>query len=223
MIRRWMGSAKPQDPLIQQYRQYRELGKELASTILETFADATSLRTVGRLLGVTQGKTFVIDSEAEVELLMDFSLHEYLVDGRNFIQRYLDSKPVLEPEVRTVLEAKSRSYTSLFRISATEPSRSRVQLLDLLNQNHQVEIIDINLSQTASVGALLFTRIVPFLELNMTSGVYCIFVGHSEKEILSRIKILMKRVKSDVESIKRFVAFFKLNRTHGLEVQTVDI
>lgn len=222
MINPWFVSKQSQDPLIIKYQQYRRMGKKTSSEIMERFSDEQSIRTIGKLFGIFQGKSLVIASESEAEALMDFSIYEYQVDGHNFIQCYLEAELEIEPELKVLLESKLKSYTSLFRIIQTDSHRSRTKLLDLFNSN-EVEIIDINLSRTAQNGTLLFTRIVPLPDFNMSSGMYFAFDKALETNILSRLKISMKRVKSEVESIKRFVAFFKLSRIHGAEFHTTDI
>ncbi|MBU4492672.1 MAG: hypothetical protein KKD69_09455 [Euryarchaeota archaeon] len=52
----------------------------------------------------------------------------------------------------------------------------------------------------------------------MTSGVAFAFPGELEEYLLRRYKKLSKKVKSDSDSIKRFVSFFRLNKTDGIEV-----
>jgi hypothetical protein len=46
-----------------------------------------------------------------------------------------------------------------------------------------------------------------------------VFPGNLEIYLLRRYKKLSKKVKSDNDSIKRFVSFFELNKTDGMEVR----
>jgi hypothetical protein len=223
MIRTWLTGSNDKNSLLKEYKKYRTLGKEIANQIIEQFTDEKGLRSIGKLMGIARGKEFVFESELEVDLFMDFSFNEYRVNDKTFIQRYLEQEPEISEEVQTFLEAKLNSYTSLFRIVAADPKISTVSLVDLLNLGNQVDIIDINLSKSAPLGILMFTRIVSLPNLNMTSGIFCCFPKQYETIILKKWKTTAKKVPSDVESIQRFVAFFKLNRTYGLSGGTKKV
>jgi len=64
----------------------------------------------------------------------------------------------------------------------------------------------------------MFLRVVPFDNFKMTGGIGFIFYDELEEYLIKEYKYLSKLVKSSSESIKRYVAFFKLNRRHGIEV-----
>ena len=210
-------------PLLKKYKQYRNLGKDFCQEIIEKFTDKHSLLAVSKLMGIGQGETFVLDSEEEVGFIMDFSLFEYQVKGKTFLQRYKEENPELNEDEANLLEAQLLAYSSLFKIMETDPANAIVVLNDILNDDKEVKIIDINLSRTGRLGLLMFTRIVPFPDFNMTSGMFCLFPENSQRSLLKRYKIMKKKVKSDNESIQRFIAFFKLNRKEGLDLKTVDI
>ncbi|MFQ6127088.1 MAG: hypothetical protein ACE5R6_21130, partial [Candidatus Heimdallarchaeota archaeon] len=92
-------------------------------------------------------------------------------------------------------------------------------LSDLLNNKDNIPLIDIDLSQTATPGMLLFIRLVPFKEFNMTSGIIFAFPSDLETYLRQRYKELGKtvRVRSKRKAVARFVAFFRLNETYGIE------
>jgi hypothetical protein len=52
---------------------------------------------------------------------------------------------------------------------------------------------------------------------------YALFSEVSERSLLKKMKIMMRKVKSDSESVQRFVAFFKLNRKEGLMTKTAEV
>ena len=102
----------------------------------------------------------------------------------------------------------------------TSISESVLILKDLLNDTkNEIKLIDYGLSNTAFAGQLLFTRLVPFGELYMTSGVPFLFNGYYEDYLLERYMVRARKVDSRFENVRRFVAFYKLNKTHGLEIQ----
>jgi hypothetical protein len=192
--------------------------------VIEKFTDNQSLKVVGKLLGITEGKTVMLDSEEELNFVMDFSIFEYQVEGKNFVQRYQEDETAKKTEIEMeILTAQSLSYTSFFKITETDPVNATITLSDLLNNNQELKIININLSRTAYPGLLIFTRIEPFADFNAASGMYALFSEVSERSLLKKMKIMMRKVKSDVESVQRFVAFFKLNRKEGLMTKTAEV
>ena len=224
MFTSWSKADKDQKIRIRKYQQYRGIAQKLSEKVIEKFTDNQSLKVVGKLLGITEGKTVMLDSEEELNFVMDFSIFEYQVEGKNFVQRYQEDETAKKTEIEMeILTAQSLSYTSLFKITETDPVNATITLSDLLNNNQELKIININLSQTAYPGLLIFTRIEPFADFNAASGMFALFSGDSERSLLKKMKIMMRKVKSDVESVQRFVAFFKLNRKEGLMTKTVEV
>lgn len=222
MSSKFFHGDESQKLLIKKYQQYRNIGKDLSQAIFQKFTDSQSIRDVGKLMGIWQGTTLILESQEEFNFIIDFSLFEYQVKGKSFIQRYQEENSELDEKESEILEAQLLSYTSLFKILETEPSNASLTLGDLLNDDQEVKIININLSRTARPGLLLFTRILPCFDFNMTSGMFCIFPGNSERYLLKRYKIIKRKIKSEIESVQRFIAFFRLNRTEGLETRTTD-
>ena len=209
--------------LINEYKQYRNIGKDFTQRMIEKFTEEENLLVVGKLMGIVQGKTFVFDSEEEANCVMDFSLYEYKVKGKSILQRYKEEKPDLNDKEAKLLEAQLDAYTSLFKIIETEPLLGSITLADLFNDDQEMKVLNINLSRTARAGLLIFTRIIPLPDFNMSSGIYFAFPENSQRSLLKRYKIMRKKVKSNSESAQRFIAFFKLNRKEGLEGKTADI
>ena len=222
MSTKFFQGDESQKSLIKKYQQYRNIGKDLTQKIFQEFTDSQSIQAVAKLMGIWQRGTLILESDEEFNFIMDFSLFEYFVKGKNFIQRYQEENSELDEKESEMLEAQFLSYTSLFKILETEPANARMTLGDLFNDNQEVEIININLSQTARPGLLMFTRILPFSDFNMASGMFGIFPENSERHLMKRYNIMRKRVKSEIESVQRFIAFFKLNRTEGLETKTTE-
>jgi hypothetical protein len=224
MFTSWSKADKDQKIRIRKYQQYRGITQKLSEKVIEKFTDNQSLKVVGKLLGITEGTTVVLDSEEELNFVMDFSIFEYQVEGKNFVQRYQEDETAKKTEIEMeILTAQSLSYTSFFKITETDPVNATITLSDLLNNNQELKIININLSRTAYPGLLIFTRIEPFADFNAASGMYALFSEVSERSLLKKMKIMMRKVKSDVESVQRFVAFFKLNRKEGLMTKTAEV
>jgi hypothetical protein len=211
------------NPSISKYKKYRRIGKDLVHKIIECYVDDKALTYVTKLMGIKHGREIYIESEEEMIFVMDFLLHEYRVQGKTPLERYREDEKNLSKEEAEIIEARLSAYSSLFEISASDPRVATVTLIDQLNEGQVVTILDLNMSRTAKPGLLVFTRIIPFGDINTTSGIFALFPETARNTVLQKYKIFKKRVKSDLESIQTFIAFFKLNRTEGLEARTVDI
>ncbi len=207
--------------LVEKYKKYRKVGMNLNNKIMETSLDHDIIMEAARLLGIARGENVLMfETEDESSVLMDFILNDYRVNSQSIIAIYRD-KMGWENEIeKEILEALLSAYTSLFRITSISKGE-KIVLEDLINRKEGIELIDINLSKYGVPGLLLFTRIVPLKDFNMTSGVSFAFPGTLEKYLLKRYKILGKKVKSSRESVKRFVAFHKLSKTKGIETMYV--
>lgn len=206
--------------LIEEYRHYREIAKILIGTkVLEHIGQNTLANAAG-MLGLVQGeKTFVFESENEMSYLMDFIANEYKEDGKTAVEKYRDTFGWKNGTEQEILEAACSSYTSLFKVESISKEKHTLTINDILYFKGRIELTDIGFSQSAIPGFLLFTRIFPFKKFNMTSGISFIFPPKSEDNIIRKYKKLYKRINIANKQIKRFIAFFKLNRTDGFSVK----
>jgi len=91
---------------------------------------------------------------------------------------------------------------------------------DLLNDDDdEISVTDVNLSETAEPGVLLFFRLVQYDEFNMTSGVSFPFPADEEDRLLREYERDTDHIDSQPESADRFVAFFDLYRAYGIHIQ----
>jgi hypothetical protein len=204
---------------IAKYEKYREVGKALNQKIINRFVDRVIMLSSGKylgLVGIGKRNTLIFDNESETAALMDFAINEYNIDGKNAAQLYKENELFDDIEAE-ILGAMAKSYTSLFKITDIKDDDNKLTLANLLDKNSDpVEIIDIGLSQTSIPGILIFLRVVPLKEFNITGGFGFAFMSALEEILLMEYKQRAKNVKSSSESLKRYVAFFKLNRRYGL-------
>ena len=200
------------------YQAYRNAARELNHQIIDALVERAVLMRAARALDIARGDTFVFESDAEMNVLMDYALYEDRVQGKALVQVYREQTTALSPLQRELLDGMCQSYTSLFRITEVQATESTLVLADRLQQREDLPLIDMMFSRTAAPGMLLFTRVVPLAGMNMTAGIAFAFPGGSEAHLLRRYKRLGKRVKADTEAARRLVAFFQLNRTEGIEV-----
>jgi hypothetical protein len=212
--------GKPNSGLVKTYKKRRKTGTNLINKIMESPCFSQQLLTgAARLLGVLQGKTLTMENEEESSALMDFLFHDYQVQGKTVVEIYREQVGAANPLEEEIMDAWRASCTSLFKVTDVVKSEDTLILSDFFGEQKDIELVDISLSQTSVPGLLLFLRKVPIDSAYMTSGSTFVFAEDKEKHLLRRYKPLMQKVKSQDEAIQRFVAFFKLNRTDGIEVR----
>jgi hypothetical protein len=203
---------------LDRYHAYRTAAKALNQQIMDALVDRAALMRAARALDIARGDTFVFESEAEMNVLMDYALYESRVHGQSLVQGYREQTALLSPTQRALLDAMCESYTSLFRMADIVRADHTIMLVDALGQRPETPLVDIMFSRTAEPGMLLFTRVVPLAEMNMTAGIAFVFPGDLQASLVQRYKRVSRRVKAPTESARRLVAFFHLNRTAGIEV-----
>ena len=205
--------------LIEKYKTYRKIDKELVYKIMRACLEHDVLMKSARLLGIARGDVLVFDGAEETNVLTDFVLNEYRVNNKNIVEIYQEKIGWQNEIEKEMLDALRSSYTSLFKITSIFEAENTLLLNDILNKKDNIKLIDIALSETAIPGLLLFIRLLSFKDFNMSSGVFFAFHGDLEEYLLRKYKKLRKKVKSDSDSIKRFISFFRLNKTNGIEVR----
>jgi hypothetical protein len=201
------------------YRKYRKVGMQLHQKMMKACLDEQVIRGSGKLLGIFQGDTLVVESEEETNAFMDFSFHEYLVGGKTVTQIYQETIGGENQDEKEILVNWLKSYTSLFKVVDVLKDEKQLVLVDLFSSEEvEIRLFDVSFSQSVLPGLLLFTRLVPFQDVHITSGIAFAFQEATEKILFKKYKAMSQKVKSEVESIQRFVTFFKLNRSHGMDV-----
>ncbi len=205
--------------VIEKYKEYRKISKELNHKIMDKCLDPDVFKKAARLLGAARGDILVLDTEDEMNVLMDFALREYRVKKQTTVEIYQEKIGGENEIEKEILDAFISSYTSLFKIISISKAEKSLTLEDILNQKDDIKIIDRSLSKSAEPGVLVFIRIVPFKDFNMSAGILFAFYGELQKELIKKYKTLSKKVKSDIESVKRFAAFYNLSKTDGIKVR----
>jgi hypothetical protein len=205
--------------VIEKYKEYRKVSKELNHKIMDKCLDPDVFKKSARLLGAARGDILVLDTEDEMNILMDFALREYRANKKTTVEIYQEKIGGENEIEKEILDAFISSYTSLFKIISISKTEKSLTLEDRLNQKENIKIIDRTLSKSAEPGVLVFIRIVPFKDFNMSAGILFAFYGELEKDILKKYKMLSKKLNSNSKSVRRFVAFYKLSKTDGIGVR----
>jgi uncharacterized protein YjiS (DUF1127 family) len=200
------------------YQAYRRTCRELADKIRDALVERDTLMAAGRLLGIARGRTFRLEEENEVNALIDFTLYERL-RGPAPVQRYRESIGGQTALERDALEAMCAARTALFRVVETVPGENELWLAECSTESPAVKLVDIGLSRSGVPGMLLFTRVIPCPDFHMGSGIAFVFPAARARYLQRRAQVLERRVRSDDPAIRRFVAYFRLNRSEGIEVE----
>ena len=203
---------------IGEYKMYRRMSIALLRKIMNACLTRDVVMASARLLSIARGEnTLLFETEDETAILMDFALNDYTVNNRNTVEIYKDKIGGGNKIEKELLDAFIASNTSLFKITAISEEENTLFLRDLVNER-DASLLDIGLSTTSDPGFLLFVRLVQLKHFNMTSGVSFAYPGHLVEYLLETYRLLSRNVASDSESVKRFVSFYKLSKTKGIEV-----
>jgi hypothetical protein len=206
--------------LIEQYKKYRQVGLKLNHRIIDICVTHDLLMKSAQLLGINQGNKFFFDTEDESSVLMDFVLNEYRIQNKTVVDTYREKFGGKNQIEKDILDVLSSSYTSLFKVTDIVKRENTLILQDILNKKSNIHLLDIAFSQTMEKAGrhLLFTRLIPFKYFNMTGGAALVFSSTFEQVLLRQYIKERKNVSSNNKNIKRFVAFFKLNKIYGMNV-----
>ena len=204
----------------EQYKRYRDVGQELHNKILGKYANRETILNSAQLLGFKHnGKNVLYDFESNMTVHFEFLLYEYRQNGQTAIEQYSHQECWDTDTERTILEAALEAETSLFEITAMDETDNRLVLSDLLSDEDDIPVMDINLSHTAEPGFLLFFRLVPYEQFNMTSGVSFPFSEDEKDRLLSEYEHRANHLGSQPLSVQRFVVFYDLYRDYGVHIQ----
>ncbi len=179
-----MSKEDDQKELINKYKNYREVGRKLHEKIIDTSLDRAVFIKAAKLFGMARGNTLILENEDELSNLMDFALHDYKVNNKNVIEIYKEKAAPMNEIEKEVLDAFLLSYTSLFKVVSISKKENSLILKDLLNKKDNIKLIDIAFSKHGVPGLLVFGRLVPFKDFNMTSGAVFGFHGELEDYII---------------------------------------
>jgi len=201
------------------YKKYRRVGIELNKKIAEKMLEEFDLDGAVNLLGFDrQGQTIIFDSEFEMDVMSDFFRFESIKDGKRPIDVYKEEYPPTSEIEKEILESLVDSHSSLFKIERIDREKNIIWLSDILNEKQNILLVDIGLSTSAEVGLLMFTRLISFDDFCMTSGVSFVFNPNLASYLKRRYKKIMKKLKIESDSTKKFTAFFRLSKECGMEV-----
>ena len=207
---------------IEIYQDYRNAARDyLSHVVTEIDNYSRNIKRIGKLLGLYRENTLHFEDERESLALIDFILSERLFGGKSKIEQELDSGRVKDEKLIKILIGYKKSTTSLYEVTRTDKATSTVYLHDVLGDGGDTSILDIQFSDSAQEGVLLFLRLVSVDEIRMTSGSAFVFDSNHRDLLLRRYRYLSKTSYAINPSVTRFIVFFKLNRKYGLPLELI--
>lgn len=207
---------EPQSDLIAKYDLYRKKAMALNNKLIRACLDRDRLLRAAEQLGMAEGGKIVLSGEQEADVLMDFSLNDFREYGRTAVEWYVEKAGGSDDEIeKELLEGLLASYTSLFREAGVSRERRMIELEDVIGDRGRIQVIDKGLSMSFTEHTLLFLRIVPLKDFNMTSGIFFAFPWATKGRMMRAYENFYQGTSLDNDATRRFVAFFKANRIFG--------
>lgn len=173
------------------------------------------LKIAADVLGIREKNRLMLESENEMDVLMDFALYEVLTNGKNLVTHYADEVGGSSKTERDLLTAMCTAHTGLFRVTAVQPTICQLELEDTIESKRILKLIDISLSQSIGRGVIFFFRPLELTEFTMTSGVGFAFRSGMEKELSH---VWRKR-----EPAGRYTKYFELNHRSGISMSYLSL
>jgi hypothetical protein len=152
---------------VERYKRLRGLARDLNSKIVETIP-REAIQQVAEAIGRLRGGVLVLDSEDESNVLMDCCLFDWIREGKNLIEKYVENHPPAPGTAEhELLEAYQRAKYRVVVPQSRVPGAG-AYFVDLLS-GEELFIMDIGLSQIPNqVGYA--TRTIPLGQFWMTGG-----------------------------------------------------
>jgi hypothetical protein len=208
---------------IEDYKAIRKVGKDLTHKIFKfALCNKDEMIYAAKLLGFWNGRSLVFDSDEEFDIVTDFLIFEKLKQNVPVINRFYDSNPELTDFEQESMKGILNYHSSLFELTNVDSTNNTLVLLDLLDLNHkEYTLMDHGMSQTSPVGLILYSRLLPFQDINMTSGVSFGFEKIYKDNLLSAISMATFKKRNKLTSTELFLLMHKKNQQFGLKIKTM--
>lgn len=154
---------------VERYQQLRAQSRQIVSRIVKTIPRA-AIQEIGKALGIEHKGTLVLETEDVSSVLMDCCLHDWIEQGKNLVQKYVEGHPS-DPQTdeHFLLQAYCKARFRILHPTATLPGAG-VYCVDALS-GMTLFLMDVAFSQSLEIGQLLLaTRTILLGGYWMTSG-----------------------------------------------------
>lgn len=164
---------RPEDR-IARYRRLRARQAKLHTAIFETVPRAQVLR-AGRLLGCQAGGRVCLETESQIDMFVDFVIYCVRTRGRTPVERYsakaLKDAANLGRDDRILLEAMGQARYGIYEVACAD-AQGKVVVRDRMDGSTELELLDLNMSRTATSGLLFGSNLIPFDDCWITTGAF---------------------------------------------------
>lgn len=159
-------SGASHDPeILERYRTLRQLGRDVQIKLIRELPKP-ALPECAKKLGLVKAGTLIINQDDEIAIAYDYCLQHFRRQGKNPIERALESSP--DAKERTWLEALNRARFSVFNVTLIK-GHNGAELHDLIN-GETIDLIDQSLASTGQPGLLLVGRILDIEGIRLSTG-----------------------------------------------------
>ena len=177
--------------ILADYKTLASKGRQLNNSLVELLSKE-DIETAARRLGVLQRKTLVLETEGELDVLMDYALHDVFHNGLNAIGRYLrDTPPPERSDELRILRSLQQSRHTIFQVQNRIPGFG-VEGFEGPERT-PTTIVDIGFSHSATPGMSLATR------LHSPGGDWCMTTGTA----LPLTPEALERLTGDIRRLQR--------------------
>lgn len=154
---------------VERYRSLRALSMALHHKIIKTIP-RQAYDEIGDAIGIRHNGVLVFDSEDMTSVMMDCCLYDWFENGKNLIQRYVETHPAKPgTDESLLLQASLQAKYRILVVQSAVPGAG-IYCQDALNGG-ELFLMDLALSQSVPSGkAALATRTLPLGEYWMTGG-----------------------------------------------------
>jgi hypothetical protein len=204
--------------VLARYRHLREISKRHHSAALE-FLSKDAVMSQARRLGLTQGKTLVLDSMDDLNLAFDLAIHTAPKDRSRAIDRYARMAQLSpESDEGRVLDAMRNARFSIIGILRRHDVAGLI--VEDLFRGVEVWLVDEGLESSLPDGAALATRLCTPEGFAMTAGVLVPVDIELIEDAMADTPQLLRNRREELIDDRRFAeAIYRVALASGLMKQ----
>jgi len=211
--------------LLSRYRRFREIGKQHHSAVLKLLARDTVI-SQARRLGLAQGKTLVLDSMNDLNLVFDLLIYTapegLVLDSMN------DLNLVFDLLIYTAPEGRSRAIDRYARAAQLSPESDEAFVLEAMRSARfsiissisrhtaaglvvkdmfrgcEYWLVDEGLESSLPVGAMLATRLYLLGDFTITAGVLVPLDMELIEDAIADTPLLLRKVPEEAINDRHF-------------------
>ena len=176
--------------ILTRYRRLRQISKEHHQAVLDITAPAVVLEWAKRL-GLTQGKTLILESEHEMTLVEDLATYLHRLGRSQPLDRYARPAQFTPGDDEAiVLEAMRHARFSLWRVERRHETAGLI-LRDLL-RGGEIWLIDEAMEKNAPLGVEMAARLLRLEGFAMTARIIVPVIPDLIEQVFDRAPALRR-------------------------------